>query len=106
MFSLNKNLIIYYIKIKINSIVKSKIKLKKLSKNVTELDTPEKFNEFWQNDPELIKFRNKEHLDEKCKNCKLLQECGGGCVLARTTGDPYKKDNPTKGHDYLAKRNN
>lgn len=79
---------------------------KKLSKNVIELDTPEKFNEFWQNDPELIKFRNKEHLDEKCKNCKLLTECGGGCVLARTTGDPYKMDNPTKGHDYLAKRNN
>ena len=79
---------------------------KKLSKNVIQLDTPEKFNEFWQNDPELIKFRNKEHLDEKCKNCKLLKECGGGCVLARTTGDPYKMNNPSKGHDYLSKRNN
>lgn len=79
---------------------------KKLSKNVTELDTPEKFKDFWQNDSELIKFRNKEHLDEKCKSCKLLKECGGGCVLARNTGDPYKMNPPLKGHDYLAKRNN
>lgn len=78
----------------------------KLSKNMMELDTPEKFNDFWQNDSELVSFRKKEYLDDICKKCKLLLECGGGCVLARTEGDPYKKMPPIKGHDYLAIRNN
>lgn len=77
----------------------------KLSSNITELDTEEKFEYFWNCDKELVKFRNREHLDERCKNCKLLEQCGGGCVLARITGDPYKNQNIERGHDYLAKRN-
>lgn len=79
---------------------------KKLSNNMTELDTSEKFSDFWNNDQELVKFRKKEHLDEECKRCKLLEECGGACVLARKTGDPYKYQEPEKGHDYLAIREN
>lgn len=77
----------------------------KLSKNVLDLDTKEKFNDFWENDKELNMFRRGEHLDEECKNCNLLEKCGGGCVLARKTGDPYKSKVIEKGHDYLAKRN-
>jgi len=76
----------------------------KLSANITELDTQEKFSTFWNYDEELVKFRNKEHLDEQCKNCNLIEECGGACVLAREKGDPYKTEIPEKGHDYLAKR--
>ena len=55
----------------------------KLSKKITELDTPEKFKEFWEKDRELIMFRKMKHIDDKCKNCRLLSICGGGCVLAR-----------------------
>lgn len=76
----------------------------KLSMNMIQLDTKEKFENFWNNDKELIKFREKEHLDEQCKNCKLLKECGGGCALAREMGDPYKFEETEKGHDYLIKR--
>ena len=76
----------------------------KLSTNITKLDTPEKFSEFWEKDKELENFRKKEHLDEQCKNCKLLEECGGGCVLARKNGDPYKGTIIEKGHDYLSER--
>ena len=93
-----------------------------LSKKMTELDTPEKWREFWDTDPELIAFREKAHLDERCKACELLQKCGGSCVIARKSGDPYKEDvkpidlktgrikpeflnlngnNPVPGHDYL-----
>lgn len=62
-----------------------------LSKKMTELDTPEKWNDFWNNDPSLVAFRNKTHLDNKCKKCELLARCGGSCVLARESGDPYIK---------------
>lgn len=76
----------------------------KLSKNIISLDTPQKFEEFWSNDEELVKFRNREHLDKICKNCKMLYECGGACVLARKDGDPYKNKITEEGHDYLVKR--
>lgn len=95
-----------------------------LSKKMTELTTPEKWRAFWDTDPELVAFRRKLHLDEACKSCELLQECGGSCVLARESGDPYDNTqpidpatgkiktecleingfNPQKGHDYLSKR--
>jgi len=74
----------------------------KLSANMLSLDTQEKFYDFWDNDKELEMFRKKEHLAEKCKNCVLLEECGGGCVLARKSGDPYKENPPEKGYDYLS----
>lgn len=86
------------------SIARCAMSENKLSINMTELDTPEKFEDFWENDKELMRFRRKEHLDEQCKNCKLLKECGGGCALARETGDPYKFEETEKGHDYLIKR--
>ena len=76
----------------------------KLSMNMTQLDTREKFEDFWKYDKELTRFRKKEHIDEKCKNCELLDDCGGGCALARMTGDPYKREEVEKGHDYLIKR--
>lgn len=76
----------------------------RLATNMADLDTPEKFAEFWEHDPELIKFRKKAHLDEKCKECSMLADCGGGCIVGRVGGDPYKTPEPTKGHDYLAGR--
>ena len=95
-----------------------------LTRNITELDTPEKWREFWDTDPELSAFRKKAHLDEKCKECELLRECGGSCVISRNSGDPYSNDEnenasacnhlkskpkfndqdgtiPIQGHDYL-----
>ena len=76
----------------------------KLSMNITQLDTEEKFEKFWREDKELKRFRRTEHLDEVCKNCKLLENCGGGCALARKTGDPYKYAETQRGHDYLINR--
>lgn len=76
----------------------------RLSYNMAELDTPEKFAEFWETDQELIQFRKKAHLDEQCKKCSMLEECGGGCIVGRVGGDPYKNGKPTRGHDYLAER--
>lgn len=54
----------------------------KLSANMTELDTPEKFMEWWMTDPELVAFRKKLHLDEACRRCAMSRECGGGCVIS------------------------
>lgn len=74
-----------------------------LSKNFLELDSEEKFLDFWNNDPILKGFRQKLHLSEACKRCENARECGGGCLMARPSGDPYKnrtvKNNDT---DYLA----
>ena len=93
-----------------------------LSKRITDLDTPEAFMDWWLNDPELVKFRAKSHLDKVCKSCDLLQQCGGACALGRPGGDPYSKVpfifntpndlkhskiiNPVLGHDYLATERN
>jgi radical SAM protein with 4Fe4S-binding SPASM domain len=78
-----------------------------LSKNMLDLDTKEKFMEFWNTDPELVAFRKQKHLDEKCLECEMLEDCGGSCVMSREGGDPYKGNpsNPQKGHDYLADQN-
>ena len=54
----------------------------KLSANMAELDTPEKFMEWWMTDPELVAFRQRLHLDEACKRCAQSRECGGGCVIS------------------------
>lgn len=45
--------------------------------NMMELDTPEKFAKFWETDSELREFRTKAHLDEQCKECDMLADCGG-----------------------------
>lgn len=54
----------------------------KLSANLAELDTPEKFMEWWITDPELVAFRKKLHLDEACRRCVHSRECGGACVIS------------------------
>lgn len=86
------------------SVSRCAMSIKKLSANIIKLDSVDKFEHFWNNDRDLIYFRNKEHLDNNCKECGLLEQCGGACVLARKTGDPYIGEIPEKGHDYLAKR--
>ena len=78
----------------------------KLSSNILELNTPQKFSDFWDNDKELNLFRNKKHLGVKCNKCSLLSQCGGGCALARTTGDPYKTPTVEEGYDYLSVKSN
>lgn len=76
--------------------------------NMADLDTPEKFQEFWNNNPELQAYRKKYHLDEKCQRCEMLDDCGGACTMSRFYGDPYAKKNldkngrPRTGHDVLA----
>lgn len=72
-----------------------------LSANMAELDTPEKFKAFWETDQELQKFRKMAHLDEQCKTCEMLQDCGGGCTMGRKDGDPYKTEVTSVGHDIL-----
>ncbi len=78
-----------------------------LSKNFLELDTPAKFEDFWYNDPELRAFRDKLHIDDKCRSCELCTDeaCGGGESLARKWSDPdpfTDLKNIRRGHDYLA----
>lgn len=74
---------------------------KDLSANMAQLDTPEKFKEFWETDKDLQMFRKMKHLDERCKACEMLRDCGGGCTIGRIDGDPYKEDEPIVGHDIL-----
>ena len=71
--------------------------------NFLEMDTPRKFTEFMMDNPTLKAFMDCVHLDEKCKQCWVLDKCRGGCVIAAGNGDPYKTDCITVGHDYLAR---
>ena len=38
------------------------------------------WNNIWNN-PLAIKIRNREYVEQKCKECPELQICGGGCPL-------------------------
>jgi len=38
------------------------------------------WEEIWNN-PLALKLRNREYVEEKCKECPQLQICGGGCPL-------------------------
>jgi radical SAM protein with 4Fe4S-binding SPASM domain len=76
--------------------------------NMTELDTKEKWNDFWNNNPTLVDFRAANYLDERCKACEMVAKCRGGCLMARSYGDPYKpgENGPIVGHDLLANQDN
>lgn len=74
-----------------------------LSKNMLELDTEEKFMQWWTTDPELTSFRNGCHLTERCQHCKDVQDCSGGCLMARPSGDPYQGNTVIQENDYLAR---
>ena len=69
--------------------------------NMLDLKRPDDFARFMQN-PVLEAFRNRRHLDAKCLNCKDIEKCGGGCVIAAAMCDPYATDEIKVGHDYLA----
>jgi len=43
------------------------------------LETP--LEKIWANSQELISFRNRDYLSEKCRKCVYLEKCGGGCPL-------------------------
>ncbi len=79
--------------------------------NILNVDTPEDFDALFQNNLALRAFNEQRHLDDKCRNCGLLEKCGGACVVGGGLGkgDPYENFNPLeplttiiKGHDYLA----
>lgn len=38
--------------------------------------------EIWESSPILNEFRQKKHLPDECKRCKMLTQCGGGCSLS------------------------
>lgn len=38
--------------------------------------------EIWEYSPILVEFREKKHLPDECKKCKMLAQCGGGCSLS------------------------
>lgn len=38
--------------------------------------------ELWEHSPILKEFRQKKHLPDECKKCKMLVQCGGGCSLS------------------------
>lgn len=48
--------------------------------------------QFWNENPVLVDFRNRKWLPEKCQKCKLLERCGGGCPLSRVTDKDHDWD--------------
>ena len=40
----------------------------------------DKWEQIW-NSPLAVKIRNREYVEQKCKDCPQLQVCGGGCPL-------------------------
>ena len=80
-----------------------------LGVNILDLKSPEEFSNFMLTHPVLRAVSERRHLDGKCRNCGLLEQCGGGCVLATGAGDGdpyfYDKDGSLsvrEGHDYLS----
>jgi radical SAM protein with 4Fe4S-binding SPASM domain len=47
---------------------------------------------FWRENPILVDFRSREWLHSKCRNCDLLERCGGGCSLSRITQKDHDCD--------------
>lgn len=45
------------------------------------------WSEIW-NHPLCLSLRNRQNIPEGCKYCDFLQECGGGCPLARDQQKP------------------
>lgn len=76
-----------------------------LGVNILDLKNQEEFSVFMETHPTLVAVRNRSHLDDKCLNCKHLEYCGGGCIIAAggDKGDPYANKLIRRGHDYLAK---
>ncbi len=79
-----------------------------LKVNILDMETPEEFANFMLNHPVLKAVAERKHLDDKCLNCKLLDKCGGGCIVSSggSSGDPYYYSvglmSYRKGHDYIA----
>ena len=80
-----------------------------LGVNILDVPTEAAFSELLENHPLLRAVREHRHLDKTCLQCKLLDKCGGGCIVANTdgehVGDPYNGTSRPlwKGHDYLKK---
>ena len=51
------------------------------------LNTP--WNKIWNHDL-AVQLRERKNVPEACQECTFLQECGGGCPLARTAGKVEK----------------
>ncbi|NLE84644.1 MAG: radical SAM protein [Chloroflexi bacterium] len=45
------------------------------------------WNQIW-NHPLCLSLRNRQNIPDECKYCDFLQECGGGCPLARDQQKP------------------
>ena len=45
--------------------------------NILDPETPLK--QLWEQHSSLIRFREKDYLSLKCRQCELLDKCGGGC---------------------------
>ena len=85
------------------SITRCALSSTKLSANMAELDTEEKFMNWWENDPVINGFKDGLHISEACQRCAQVRECGGGCLMARAGGDPYKPNGEVSNDsdDYL-----
>lgn len=54
----------------------------------------QQWNSIWNHDL-AISLRERRNLPQECMSCSMLQECGGGCPLARQAGS-YSKPVPIK----------
>ena len=59
------------------------------------LKTP--ISEIWETSPILKEFREKSYLPDTCRDCEMLDDCGGGCPLSH-------EPNGDTGIDYLMTR--
>ena len=68
--------------------------------DMLSMKTPEEFSQWYENNYDLKRFREKQHLPEKCRECKYFEKCGGGCVIA--SGKDQYAGKMAHRRDYLA----
>jgi radical SAM protein with 4Fe4S-binding SPASM domain len=53
----------------------------------------EPLQKIWQESPQLVDYRNMLYFPDICKDCNLLEACGGGCMCSQfnqtTVGDSF-----------------
>ena len=68
--------------------------------DMLSMKTPEEFSQWYENNYDLKRFREKQHLPEKCRECQYFEKCGGGCVIA--SGKDQYAGKMAHQRDYLA----
>lgn len=52
----------------------------------------ESLKDIWKNSKELVQFREKKYLSNKCRFCEMVYKCGGGCPISKSSSEFYTED--------------